>query len=125
MKVPITALSARATTGVLGQRLWGDWDLHDLRADNPTATLDVWERELEEAHRGVLMDDIFNDDKYIKYDLLATYAHEEGVPMDAKVDLYIKGNIKELYYVGSGCSYRNKGVKLYTKKKDKVIKGKG
>lgn len=125
MKTPISAITARATTGVLGQRLWGDWDLHDLRADNPTANLDVWDRELKEAHKKVKLEDIFTDDKYIKYDLLATYAHEQGVPMDAKVDLYIQGNIKELFWVGSGCSYRNKGVKLYTKKKDKVIEGKG
>ena len=41
MKAPITALSARATTGVCGQRLWGDIDLCDLLPDNMSTTLDL------------------------------------------------------------------------------------
>ena len=88
-----------------------------MRPDNPTASLDVWEKELKEAHKNVPLDDIFTNDKYIKYDLLATYAHEQGVPMEAKVTLYLQGNVKELCWKDK--SYRAKGVNLYTKRKDK------
>lgn len=120
MKVPLTAISARATTGITGQRLWGEWDLNDLRADNMSTMLDVWEKELKEVHKRIKLDDIFTDDKYIKYDLLATYAHDEGVPMEAEVNLSIRGSVKELKW--GKFVYRAKGPKLYTKKKDKIIK---
>jgi hypothetical protein len=85
-----------------------------------STTLDVWEKELKEAHKKVTLSEIFTNDKYIKYDLLATYAHEEGVPMDAEVNLLVRGNVKELKW--KKLAYRAKGPKLYTQKKDKVIK---
>ncbi len=123
MKTPLTAITARATTGCLGQRLWrGEWDLSDMVPDNPSTTLDVWEKELKETHKSVTLGDIFSDDKFIKYDLLATYAFDEGVPLDAKVKLSIRGSLKELQW--GKLAFRAKGSKLYTKKQDKVIKEK-
>ena len=119
MKAPITALSARATTGVCGQRLWGDIDLCDLLPDNMSTTLDVWEKELKDSHRNVILGDIFSEDKYIKYDLLANFAHEEGVPLDASVNLSIKGSTKEVKWKEGKVTFRSNGTKLYSKGRGK------
>lgn len=78
-----------------------------------TTTLDVWEKELKDNHRNVILGDIFSDDSYIKYDLLANFAYEEGVPLDAKVHLSIRGTTKELKYEKR--RFRSKGTKLYSK----------
>lgn len=113
MKTPIIAETARATTGILGQRLWGDIDLNNISPDNMSSTLDVWEKDLKENYKNVVLDDVLTEDKYIKYDLLANFAKDEGVPLDAKVNLSAKGTVKELKYGKK--RFRADGPKLYMK----------
>ena len=113
MKTPITATTARATTGINGKRLWGEYDLDNLVPDNPTQTLDVWEKDLKENHKKVKLEDVLSEDKYIKYDLLANFAMREGVPMDAEVDLSAKCTTKELKWKRQ--RFRANGTDLYRK----------
>jgi len=130
--------TARATTGVLGQRLVAGFDLADVFVDNMGEPIQVWEREV--SYKGtttldtiIYADEIWEDmsaeerkesrQTFKDYNKLNMLAHilyrDEKVKLDSEVSYYMSGDIREIR-VGK-LSYRCKGNKYYGTNKKPVI----
>jgi len=112
--------SVNVIYGETGKRTWGGMDLSaglqvQLAGESE---ISPWEREVSLQHESVLMKDVLELDKYIKYNLLASNVlNEKGVTENSRVDLLCSGHIKEIRIDGKvKKGYRSKG-KVYLGKR--------
>jgi hypothetical protein len=91
------SFTAAAVTGVLGNMLQDGFDLNDLTPMQAGEKVDFWDREVSFNFSGTLSDAFRNENKFSKYNLLATIMHtRENIPLNTPVEFFVSGAVKEI-----------------------------
>lgn len=91
------SFTAAAVTGVLGNMLQDGFDLNDLTPMQAGERINYWDREVSFDFSGTLSDAFRNENKFSKYNLLATIMHtRENIPLNTPVEFFVSGAVKEI-----------------------------
>ena len=91
------SFTAAAVTGVLGNMLQDGFDLNNLTPMQAGERVDFWDREVSFNFSGTLSDAFRNENKFSKYNLLATIMHtRENIPLNTPVEFFVSGAVKEI-----------------------------